>query len=652
VASAIVRSWLALRDEAPRYFPDEYIYSALGHSIGHGHIAIRGVTAYFPALLEPILSAPAWAMFSTGTAYHLVQIENAVAASLACIPFYLLARQVGIRRGFSFGCAVYSVVIPSLVYVSFTTADAIAYPLAAAAMVAAVNSLDRPRPGRQISFLVFAALATFARLEYLAIFGGYLVAAALIERRRVFHAHWVVLAALSPAALAALAIGVSRILGYYSAILSLHLGSDVIRWFFQNIYLLTLQLGAVLIPGAVVALTRPRDRRERSFAIFVSAFSLLLLIEAAAYSAQGPGIFKERYLFVLLPLVPIAFGLYLKHGRPLRVIVIAIAALILIVAPEVPISTFTSETLRSSSAFLLGVGYLQDRIGVATTSFVVLATATVGAAAAMVIGMRRGGAAALVAVICLTTLTSAGAVAADISLSRRVRATLPTNLGWVDDVARGQVTAIATPSSPPTDLIGQMYWNQSIQREMILDNAAATDAFSAPRLRIDSTGGLEDVGGDLLIHDFGTTLRFANGRVIAKQRNFSLWRTRGTPRLRLLIENRYDTGWLARAGTIRVWPKAGARAVKFAFSLSLPRDWPRSVVRVKLGQREFAVDRGSSIRVACQSRRGALNVRFSSADFVIQGDFRPFSARLTLLNVTDTFRPRRPDAPSCSRQAG
>ena len=36
------------------------------------------------------------------------------------------------------------------------------------------------------------------------------------------------------------------------------------------------------------------------------------------YASNGSDRFKERYLFVLLPLIPLAFGLYLRRGRPAR----------------------------------------------------------------------------------------------------------------------------------------------------------------------------------------------------------------------------------------------------------------------------------------------------------------------------------------------
>src|SRR3954468_12951290 len=45
----------------PYYLPDEYIYPSLARSLAeHGRPLIRGAGVHFPALLEPVLTAPVW----------------------------------------------------------------------------------------------------------------------------------------------------------------------------------------------------------------------------------------------------------------------------------------------------------------------------------------------------------------------------------------------------------------------------------------------------------------------------------------------------------------------------------------------------------------------------------------------------------------
>ena len=60
-ASFAARFAAALAHSTPLYFPDEYIYGALARSLAtSGRLAIRGTSAHFPALLEPLLAAPFW----------------------------------------------------------------------------------------------------------------------------------------------------------------------------------------------------------------------------------------------------------------------------------------------------------------------------------------------------------------------------------------------------------------------------------------------------------------------------------------------------------------------------------------------------------------------------------------------------------------
>ena len=69
VVSFAVRTALAWLRSVPALFPDEYIYSSIGRSIAEsGRPLIRGGSAHFPALLQPIVTAPAWLIGDVGTA--------------------------------------------------------------------------------------------------------------------------------------------------------------------------------------------------------------------------------------------------------------------------------------------------------------------------------------------------------------------------------------------------------------------------------------------------------------------------------------------------------------------------------------------------------------------------------------------------------
>src|SRR5688500_10700206 len=88
VALRLVAGWLRI---TPELFPDEYTYAELGRSLASsGRPLVRGGPADFPALLQPLLTAPAWLIADVQAAYRVVQALGAVAMSLAAVPTYLL----------------------------------------------------------------------------------------------------------------------------------------------------------------------------------------------------------------------------------------------------------------------------------------------------------------------------------------------------------------------------------------------------------------------------------------------------------------------------------------------------------------------------------------------------------------------------------
>src|SRR4051794_41888716 len=78
----------ALGRVAPYYLPDEYIYPSLARSFAeHGRPVIRGVGVHFPALLDPLLTAPVWLVTHDPVrAYGITQGLHAAFVSLPRVP--------------------------------------------------------------------------------------------------------------------------------------------------------------------------------------------------------------------------------------------------------------------------------------------------------------------------------------------------------------------------------------------------------------------------------------------------------------------------------------------------------------------------------------------------------------------------------------
>jgi len=643
-ASAAVRSIFAVRHPVPRFFPDEYIYAALGRAIAHGNLQIRGTTAHFPAILEPLLAAPLWRFFGTTTAYHLIQVENAVLASLAAIPIYAIARWLDLKRTPALLCAVFGLAVPALTLVAYNLSDPVAYPLVLTTVAVALRSLEQPTARRQLVFLGLALLSTLARVEYALIVPAYLLAAVAIERRRVLRTHRLAFAAVVPVGGA---VGAAAAGYYYS-----RSGQPVVfhpvpllHWFGIQAFLLTVSIGVVVVPGAVAALLRPQERRETVYAVLTGVFALCVLA-AASEGAATTGRFKDRYLMALPPLLAIAFAVYLKR-RPLRGLVLALSCVLVVAAAELPLSTYTAATFKTDSQFLFGLWFIQRHSSVAAGSLVAAALATAGCGVAVAAAFDRLGRAALVASILFLAGFAALATVEDLQEADAVRAAMPVDLTWVDTASAGrQVTAVATASEVSPALQEALFWNVAIQREVKLPGAVASDAFRTPTLRIGTRGRLTNVRGDVLFDDSSATALLADARPVARASGFTLWRTAGIPRLRLLISSRYDNGWLGETGAIMAWPRRAGDGVRVSFFASLPRRADR--VTLKLGRRAFALRPGRREHVSCDAPRGRLAVRYSSPDASFDSDLRRVIARVSAVRVADIGAAAGPSAATCT----
>ena len=256
LAARFAAAW---RHTAPRTFPDEYIYASLARSLAAGDgLVIRGNPAHFPALLEPLLAAPLWLVGDTMTAYRLTQGLHAVAMSLAALPVYWLARRVGAPAWQALACGTFAVALPALVFSSYITADAVAYPLALGALAVGVAALDRPSRWNQVGFVALALLATLARVQYAVIPIAFAVAALVVARGRigvVLRRHGLVVALFGIPILAAVALGPHRLLGYYEGVLSLDVSpATIVHWLGVDAMLLAFAAGIAVVPGGVAGL--------------------------------------------------------------------------------------------------------------------------------------------------------------------------------------------------------------------------------------------------------------------------------------------------------------------------------------------------------------------------------------------------------------
>ncbi len=600
-ASFGVRLAAAFLRPTPGLFPDEYTYAELGRSLSEtGRPLVRGAASHFPALLQPLLTAPAWLVGDVEVGYRLVQGFGALAMSLAAIPAFFLARRVGLGVGLSLGVGALAVLTPDLVYTSYVASEPIAYPLVLAAVLAGVTALARPRPGTQVAFLVLSGLCAFARVQFVAlplVFLCGVVLLGLLERRvRAAIREQALPLALSAGGLVVVLVGRSILLGNYdggASSMSLHL-LGTLRWAALDAMTLLYASGWIIVPGALVGLALafavPRTREERALAAFAVPLAAAMLIEAGLVQSgvQTVDTIQERYVFYLIPILGTLFALYARRGWPHRLAHLTLAAALVVLAVRVPLSTYIVGYGASASPLLSGVAWLVYAFGEAasvTLAVAVIAGVLSAAAVACSRRPRLGTPAAIGAALLAMAVASVGAVAADARSTRAARADLlPANPSWVDEQRLGPVSLLQAAGGDKWNTLETLFWNRSVDRVLLLPGAGRVDAFSAVPVRVGGDGSLRadgsEVVGPLLVDTFGSSVRLRGARRVASAPGHDLWVPAGRPRLELYAVGRAHDGWLGARGVVYLWPAVtgGRIAGRLMLTVRAPAEATRPFV--------------------------------------------------------------------------
>ncbi len=614
---------------APYYLPDEYIYPSLARSLAeHGKPLIRGAGVHFPALLESIVTAPIWLVTSDPqTAWRLTQGVHSLFVSLAAIPAYLLARRVGLPRWMGIAVGALAVAVPDAVYAGSMLADPLAYPLVLAALYAGVCAIDAPTRRAQGGFVLLSVLAVLARVQYVvvpvAVIAGALVAdhfRVLTTLRRLRLS--LTLLVVPPALLFGI-LGQERVLGPYSHARHAFRPLAILDWLGRDAMLLVYASGWVLIPGALVglgyALLRPRTRAQLGFAASTALLAVALLLESAQIADTDSQRFQERYLFALVPLLAIAFGLYAERGLPRRTPVALLSAGLLLLAARVPLSGYAAAHNRDDSPTLWAVLQLESMITTGNGALAVALVAALLSGLAALVGAQklRGGVVVAFAVaIAATCALSAGATSLDGRTSRSLRRSLPADVRWIDHAKLGAVDLLAPPGSRKELLWEQLFWNHSVRRLLVL-GFAPIDQFATGQIRVAPDGRMlvdgEPVRHPLAIQTYASTIELRNAVRIRHELVFDLYRPAGTPRLRLLAAGRFADGWLAPDGAITLWSERGGM-LRLKLSLPIGAQPTRLRLTAPGFMRRVVVRPGGAIAVVVPVRGGgSFSVRFHSA---------------------------------------
>lgn len=598
VGTGLVRLAAAFERRPPLYLPDEFLYSQLARSLGHGEgIRILGQPSPFPALLEPITTAAFWLPGNAELAYRLTQSLHTVAMVAAAIPVYLVARRLGLSSRSAWTAVVLSIVAPGLVYASYLTADALGYLLALTTITVGVRMVESGSKWSQVWFLVLAVAAISARSQYVVLIPAFLIAAMVVDRGRIVEVGRrlpVIAGAVVIAGIAAIVAGPS-LLGRYQAVTSFGLSWETGRWVAVTLLLLTIATGVVVVPGAVAwlgaTLLRPHARAQTAFAAFVSAFAVGLIVASAVISVETDSQrFFERYLIVLVPLLVLAFLCWLEDRRRGHWVAAAIGAAIIALAALVPLSTYAEGQGRADSPTLQMVSLLSDWIGIGsaslTAAMAITAAAIIGVLAALWYRVPR----AVVigtALVCLATV-SISAHAQEIVRSQELEEShFVDNPRWVDATGARDVTLVQTAYSGNIAAMVTSFWNTSVTRISSLETRHIDPVEGlGSAIRMEADGLLVAADGSpierpILFASSGTAAAFSDTVKVVPDRSYALIVPTQPIRLVGLAEGVRSNGTLAPEGRIVAYPSPGGRCSTVVVSIGVPADSSLTTLRLR-----------------------------------------------------------------------
>ena len=570
LAGTVALDLLTRQVVTPSVFPDEYLYSQLGRGLATtGHLTIRGVDPHFLPVLQPLLTAPAWLAGDVGVSFRLIQLENALALSLAAIPVYLIARRLRVRPGLALGVAALSIAGPPALFTGLVMAEPFAYPLSLCVVLAGLHALERPSPRAQLGLLAVSGLAAFDRLQLAAV---PLCLAVAILATRSWRTQKLFLGVVAACALGGVAYASVRGLGYYHLKPTPLGASHALRLAGVDVYVVLLAAGAAIAPSALVgiaqAIARPRTQLEAAFGWTALASIAVLVIQCVLWGDVHR--VQERYLGYALPLLALAFAL--RCSRPGRrpVAEIGVAAALAVVAALVPLSGYSIDATHNLAPTLYAFVRVERVLGgEAVTAGVFAIAATVLAAFGC---LRRP-----LLVVAASLTASATLLGFGLSWSGMLSADgranyLPHDVHWVDHAADGSATMLVVGNAWNGQALATLFWNPSVTRVVRMRGANKVDWLDDPFVRVARDGTIAGLHGDVLVDvSPATAVTLRDARRVRAFGAMALWRPHGPARLAAVMNNRLADGRVLKSGGIEVWSGSGRVAGWIELRVHAPR---------------------------------------------------------------------------------
>lgn len=589
--AAILYHWLQSRGHVtPAIFTDELMFSELARGVAEGDgLTIRGRGFPFPAVVPVLLQAPAW-LLGGASAYGLAKALNTVLMCLAVFPAWALARLV-LRPAHAFGVAIATVAGGAMLYHSYLTSEAAAYPIFLLAAAVCVRALAEPSSRWDVTAVLVLTLAVLTRAQFVALPIAFVVAMLVVGRP--LRGHAVALASLGALAGAATVQGVSG-LGFYAGAGELSYSAlETLRFALWTAGLLPFAAGMLVVPGAILglgyAVARPRSRAEGAFGVMALLLLVAGVLQAGLIASGEADRPLERYAFYAVPLLFASFFLYVERGAPRRMLYGGVALAVGGLALAMPLASLAVDPFSFGSPTLSAVADLGRRLAPGDAAALFATGGLLAALVAAVLPLRRFAVPVAAVSVLLAFAVGAAAYSGDRRMTRRtLDSLLPAHPDWLDRMNLPDADVLVLPGGSLH--VGWMLesWNRNVDRTFHLgdvnhDPLPYTEVGIGPGGIVTKTPGEPVRSRNLVVNESESQVAIVGERVASPRPGLALYRTRGPLRFSSLAEGLYADGWGKSIMRYAVWPKDTA-AGWYHVRLELPQGRLRRSVELEAGQ--------------------------------------------------------------------
>ena len=535
-------AWFTVKVNGWALMTDELQHVKLAQSIAdtlNPLPRIRGEHIGAYGQLYPLLTAPAYGLFSMPVAFKVVHVLNALIMASTAIPAYLLTRSVTGSRPLAWVVAALAVAIPWMGMANLMMTEVAAYPAFVWAVFAIYNAMVSARPRNDLLALVAIVVAALGRTQFLLLglafplaVAGHELGFALARReslaataRGLVRRHAVLAAATAAGLVGYVALKLSGKLGVVLGAYAGTINGDLVPARSGNVSgqlwgVLAVAVGilpvVMAVGWALSAAVRPSDRRGHAFAVLLLVVGALLTWQVSSFLVRFAPTVEDRYFFYIAPLVFTGMAACLRDPRVRWVGMLAAAGAfawtttLIDLTPAAPRAFWGSPPV-TFNAVLSGRSYqLGNLVGIDNLrpERVVLVLGLVAAAAVALALWRLPRRPVAIAVSALVVVFCVGETAyVNNKISKPMATGTVDGHDWVDQQLPGGAHAAtiasatnATADDKPlmrglwdqyTTWWNAEFWNKSVNRAFQYDGdpAAADAPFSLPALEVDQRTG-------------------------------------------------------------------------------------------------------------------------------------------------------------------